>query len=327
MIVCLLLHYVCARGIPGKNHIFVRRTKQMEYTFSQIVEKCLNARRAARYSENTLNDYCTTYKKILVFLDNDPPFTQIDVKTITSFLASQTKVSDKTVLNYHTGLSSLWGWAAKHGYCANNLVRQIQAPKPKEVDITPYTRREVCLLLEACKDGRFPLRDKAVLLMLVDTGVRASEISALNLADMNRIEQYVIVLGKGNKKRRLKFSTSTKDSILTYLKKKRNIQSQHIRKRKHEPLFATKQGNNMKRGTLRLLLHRLDERSGVSNVHAHRFRHTFSIEFLRNGGDIYTLQRMLGHTSLDMVKRYLKIAQVDIDRQHQKASPVRHWNL
>jgi len=83
----------------------------------------------------------------------------------------------------------------------------------------------------------------------------------------------------------------------------------------------------LNRSALQQLLEVIGVRAGVSNCHPHRFRHTFAIQFLRNGGNIYTLQAMLGHTTLDMVKKYLAIAQTDLDRDHEKASPVKGWAL
>jgi site-specific recombinase XerD len=94
------------------------------------------------------------------------------------------------------------------------------------------------------------------------------------------------------------------------------------------PLFANLlTGEPMVYDTLRSLMDRLQEQAGVHDVHAHRFRHTFAITFLRNGGDIYTLQKILGHSTLEMVKTYLDIAKSDIARAHEKASPVTNWGL
>lgn len=93
------------------------------------------------------------------------------------------------------------------------------------------------------------------------------------------------------------------------------------------PLFATRVGRRFDRRYLAKHLGRLGRRAGIKSVHAHRFRHTFAINYLRNGGDVYTLQDLLGHTSLDMVRRYLHLAQVDIDTAHRRASPVENWRL
>jgi integrase/recombinase XerD len=97
--------------------------------------------------------------------------------------------------------------------------------------------------------------------------------------------------------------------------------------RPDEPLFITQDYHPFQRQVLRELLIRIGERAGVQNAHPHKFRHTFATEYLRNGGDIYTLQRQLGHSSLKMVLRYLDIVKGDISEAHRRASPADRWRL
>jgi integrase/recombinase XerD len=92
------------------------------------------------------------------------------------------------------------------------------------------------------------------------------------------------------------------------------------------PLFATRTGRHIRREALRHLLTRIGTRAGVVNVHPHRCRHTFAITFLRNGGNLLTLQELLGHESLDMVKRYARLAERDIDAA-RSASPINGWRV
>lgn len=79
--------------------------------------------------------------------------------------------------------------------------------------------------------------------------------------------------------------------------------------------------------SIRSLLKRLGERAGVNNVHPHRLRHTFAITYLRNGGDIYSLKYLLGHSTLVMVERYLHLTAADASNAHRKASPADNWRL
>ena len=77
---------------------------------------------------------------------------------------------------------------------------------------------------------------------------------------------------------------------------------------------------------LKVLL-RIGERAGVIGATVHRFRHTFAINFLRNGGDPWSLQMILGHATLEMVKTYLTLANAGLEKNHKIASPVDHWRL
>jgi integrase/recombinase XerD len=78
---------------------------------------------------------------------------------------------------------------------------------------------------------------------------------------------------------------------------------------------------------LRKLLDRIGDRASVPNVHPHLFRHTFSINYLRNQGDIFTLQSLLGHSDLVIVRRHARVDQTDCAEEHRRASPVDNWRL
>jgi integrase/recombinase XerD len=93
------------------------------------------------------------------------------------------------------------------------------------------------------------------------------------------------------------------------------------------PLFISDWDRPFKRYRVIHLLQTIGARAGVSGVTVHRFRHTCAIQYLRNGGDPYTLQRLLGHSTLEMVRKYLALAQVDVDNAHRRASPVDNWPL
>lgn len=164
-------------------------------------------------------------------------------------------------------------------------------------------------------------RNRAILLLLLDTGLRASELCDLKVEDLDSRNNRVFVQhGKGMKERLLPFSSRTGQMIWRYLAARENYEPE-------DPLFLSKLGRSLSRTKLSEMLRSIGNRAGVSNVYPHRFRHTFAIQYLRNGGDVYTLQSMLGHSTLETVKIYLKLSQVDTDTVHKRASPVDNWRL
>jgi integrase/recombinase XerD len=89
----------------------------------------------------------------------------------------------------------------------------------------------------------------------------------------------------------------------------------------------TDKGHEMTRFTLGHLVGRIGIKAGVPDSNPYRFRHTFAIQYLRNGGDVFTLQRILGHATMEMTRKYLMIAGTDVATAHKRASPVDNWKL
>lgn len=303
---------------------------------STTVEQFVEAKQAQRLSKNTLIDYRRTYRRFLLYFGtNDPLICEITPHDVRGFLNSLNTLSKKSILNVHIGLSSLWRWATDEGICPENIMYKVSRPRPEIRAIQPFTRDEVNRMFKAiCYSAEYSLpgkrscsnrllnnyRMRAILLTLIDNGLRAEELCNIRARDLSAAR--IKVFGKGAKERFVPISTTTRQAILDYIQKERNGGSPGY----DDFLFVTKNGNPIKGDQLYHMIQKLGNRSGVK-ANPHKFRHTFAINFLRNGGNIFALQAILGHASLEMVKRYLAIAVADVEAVHQNASVVNCWNL
>jgi len=167
-------------------------------------------------------------------------------------------------------------------------------------------------------------RDVAIIMILLDTGVRVGELIRMQISDVNveNAELHVMPYRSGLKSRprTIPLGIQTRKAIWRYI---------NSRELKHPDswLIVSKDERQLSPNAVQHVLRDIGGRAGVENVHPHRFRHTFAIEYLRNGGDIFTLKRILGHASLKTVEYYLSLVQGDVKNAHRKASPVDHWRL
>lgn len=293
---------------------------------------------ARRLSPHTIADYKNTYRKFAAHIKADLPIAAITREQITQFLADQKTVTGKTLLNYHAGLSSLWSWAVSEKIVAANLLHLVDRPKVEQHDIQPLSEENIRAILSALlyskpyvqpgkKEAKRKLknadRDTAIVMLFLDTGIRVSELCALTISrvDLRSPNKSISIRhGKGNKDRHIPISPRTSQTIWKYLSTRKTA-------RADEPLFITEKNRPLDRTQVGRFLSKAGTRAGIEGVHPHQFRHTFAIFYLRNGGDIYTLQMILGHTTLDMVRVYLQIAEADVENAHRKASPVDNMHL
>ncbi|MEJ5202934.1 MAG: tyrosine-type recombinase/integrase [Anaerolineales bacterium] len=302
----------------------------MSATLSTAIEEFIEFKKAERLSKSTLIDYAYTLKKFSAVIGDDFNVASISSKQIVHYLASL-QVSKKRVKNIYTTLSSFFRWAVAEGYCRTNVVRSIRPPKPEKRPISPFTRDQIIRMLDAtefsipysrpgkrtCQNTlRHTKRDRLIILILLDTGIRASELCGLRVCDITPEGLYV--RGKGSKDRIVPISEEVRKVLLDFVGPQNSPNA---------VVFQTELGNPLTPNSLRLIICRIANRAKVANAHPHRFRHTFAINFLRNGGDPFSLQMILGHETLDMVKRYLAIVQTDIQAAHRRASPVAAWGL
>lgn len=289
------------------------------------------------FSPRTVATYKIVFRYLVDFLD-DAEIERIksnDIRRFLLWLRDERKVSKRTVHDYWIPLSSLWTWAEKEVEIPHIIRNKVKQPGYTKTTIDPLTAEEISRLLHAtehtapwttAKGKRTRSRrstadrDKAILLTLVDTGMRASELCALAIADYDpRRGRFHIQHGKGDKARYVVAGKRTQKSIWRYLGDREGAKA-------NEPLFTTETGKKLDRKYLYQLVSRTGERAGVEDAHPHRLRHTFAVTFLRNGGNVRALQELLGHESLDMVMNYVKLAERDFD-EAAKHSPVDNWHI
>lgn len=250
-------------------------------------------------------------------------------------------LSPKSIRNVWITLSSFFNWASQEFKMANPM-KDVPPPRIKKTPVEPFTQDEVERMLKAClytreadtnMRHRYTMRrptanrDQSILLVLVDTGLRALELCSLKVGDVEikrgKVEVKHGVEGgaKGGKGRMVYLGKVARRALWRYLAEREDGEELDA------PLFTVYGDRKFNPDTLRILIKRIAERAGVKNAYPHKFRHTFAITYLRSGGDIFTLQEMLGHGSLDMVRHYAQVAQVDVEQAHRKASPADNWRL
>jgi len=252
------------------------------------------------------------------------------------------KLAPKTVYNIYVSLASFFTWASREFQIDNPLKNIPRLRVPEDVPVEPFKKEEIELLIKACdfcgeavtgRRRKFVMqrftskRDKAILLTLLDTGLRASELCALRVEDVDMKSGRVSVhpgeagKAKGGKGRVVYIGKSARRFLWRYLADREDGNDPDV------PLFVGKFNRSFNRDALRQLINSLGAKVGIKKCHPHRFRHTFAITYLRAGGDIFSLQKLLGHASLEMVQHYAKLAEVDIQEAHRRASPADNWRL
>lgn len=200
-----------------------------------------------------------------------------------------------------------------------NPIAKVKPPRLENEPLEPVTETEVRTLLSVCDSNFTGLRDRALILTLLDTGSRAAEILSMNRADFDQATGCILIRqGKGRKPRFVYVDKRSRRAIRRYV----------IQRQDTDPaLWITEYGGRLTYWGLREIIRRRAESSGIDPPTLHSFRRAFALNSLRAGMDIYTLQRLMGHADLQVLRRYLKQTEMDLQSAHEKASLVELWEL
>jgi site-specific recombinase XerD len=283
-------------------------------------------RKVRGLSSGTLRFYKTKLKLLMDWCDAQAiqNITELDPNIIRHYLIylEETGHNQGGIHAAYRALKAFLNWWEDE-FEPDNWKNPIKKVKPPKLIIEPIKGVDINslkLLLDVCDSSKFTgVRDFATLLFLFDTGIRAGEFCSLTLDDLDRTFHSVLIQkGKGGKPRTVFLSKKTRRALRAYLRKRRDDNS---------ALWVTIHGKRWQYGGLREMVKRRAEQAGISAPRLHDFRRGFAIECLRNGVDVYSLQKMMGHSDLQVLQRYLAQTNEDIQNAHRLGSPVDNSNL
>lgn len=313
---------------------------------SKAIEGFILAKSADGLSPNTLSIYHWALAKLVTFV-NDPELADLTTEDLRRWfvwlrdeykpqgLKKSEHLSIASIQDAWRALKSFYTWAVRD--LGIPRVDDIRRPSGESAPIIPLNEEEVRALLKAAEKTQYErsgkavtvrrpqgLRNVAILLVLLDTGMRVGELTRLSVSDVNVASGEIVIRPFGTGKK-------TAGRMVYLGKASRRAVWRYLADREVEPgdlMFTTDSGRPLRTGVVLQLLIQIGKAAKVTHVHPHRLRHTFAIQFLRAaGGNIFVLQKLLGHKSLEMVKRYLHIVNSDAQAAMQTASPADRWKL
>lgn len=232
--------------------------------------------------------------------------------------AAKRQVSSTTVNCYFRALRTFFNWLEREDLIIENPFKNLKAPKINKTVVQALSTVEIDRLFKVCSvKSPLDVRNTAILSVFLDTGLRVSELTNLTIDDVNMDDGTLLVRhGKGGKQRIVRIGTRAQKALWKYITLYRPGENNGRR------LFINRSGDSLGLLGIKILIRRLGDKANAK-VHPHKLRHTFAISFLRAGGDVFSLQYLLGHSTLSMTQRYLQSLNAsDAANAHRKFSPL-----
>lgn len=285
----------------------------MGVSLENAISEFMTEQKLKGNSEKTLEYYSYVFKKFKTFSDISE-VSELTLPLCKKYLLylMNCDINSVSVQSYIRGFRAFLSWLYSCGYLSENLSDNFKLPKAHRAVINILTESEIKLLFaQFVGDDFLTFRNKCICLLLLDSGLRCGEIASLRADCVHIEERYLIVSGKCDKERISPLSSAVALQLLKY----------SIIRPPCIYFFSTVDAMPITVNTIKSFFRDLKKVQGLERIYPHLLRHTFATMYLENGGNIYNLQSILGHTSLEMVKRYLHMSRYAVIRDFDKLNP------
>jgi len=268
-------------------------------------------------SAHTLRAYRKDLKDFFEYVKTEPD--KIDMIDVRGFIAEQIKkgLNKTTVSRRLASIRSFFKFLCREGYIKSNPAKLV--PNPKLPKLLPrfLSVDDVFSLVEKPEGiGFIPVRDKAILELLYSSGLRVSELSGLNIDDLNIKGNLIKIRGKGKKERIVPVGSKAIDAIKSYMIDRMLLKS------KDRALFLNRMGTRLTdRGVRRIVVKYAKALTISGQIGPHTLRHTFATHLLQGGADLRVIQELLGHSSLSTTQKYTHLDITHLMDIYDKAHP------
>lgn len=291
-----------------KHHLHDWQEGTEETPETDLVTVFLAAKRVEGCSQKTVQYYDSTIRNVLNAISKDvKQITTDDLRCYLDEYQQEHKISKVTTDNIRRILSTFFAWLEDESYIIKSPVRRIHKVKTCKTVKETYSDEA----LEIMRDNAEHIRDLAIIDMLASTGIRVGELITLDRDDIDFINRECVVLGKGNKQRKVYFDARTKIHLQNYLSGRTDD---------NPALFVTLQSphNRLLISGVEIRLRQLGRKLNLSKVHPHKFRRTLATMAIDKGMPIEQVQQLLGHQSVDTTLQYAMVNQNNVKISHRR---------
>lgn len=277
---------------------------------SQCLTEFLKRQQLKNNSPATIENYRLIVSAFIQYC-GDIDCSTLSADTVNNYnLYLRNRVKLVSVRTYIRHIRIFVNFCIHSGYCSN-IYHDIVIPQSGKKVVDILTPSQVKKLL-ACFDNSFyGIRNKAMVILMLDCGLRANEVITLRLADINFEYGYIKVCGKGNKERIVPIGNSCSSALSDYLLLRPSSDCCFC--------FLAYDGSALTRSVFKKMFRYLRKSSGIHKLHPHLLRHTFATNYLLYGsGDIYSLSMLLGHSDIKTTEIYLHYANYYSFMQHKQ---------
>ncbi|BCL83528.1 tyrosine-type recombinase/integrase [Ktedonobacteria bacterium brp13] len=322
-----------------------RRRARM--TIERAINDYLDDHAGGNHSDKTLEWHRTSLGLLQRYLKNGRDITlvgEIDAPDIVAWFTYLRKTpgghgkmrSERTVQTYARSARAFFYWLVRQGTITENPFERVTFPKVGKPLIKTISEEEFEQLLLACappnEEGQFAeraaVRNRAILWLFYDSGIRLSELINLRLGDFDRKHGLITVKGKGSKERRIALGQNCLRNVLHYLDRHRPDEKELAEwgSLGEDHVFLAETRKPLTKNSVTLLFVRLKKRAGITGkrISPHIFRHTFAIRYLKLSRDPFSLQELLGHEDIATVKLYMHMNDEEIQEKKREYSPSDH---